>query len=105
MVPELSNDDIKKLVKDLKAEEKAKSDAYPKTTLSIRIDSDLKELLEVIAAREDRTVSNQALKMLKTAIEKYVSDNGLFVAPERNDGMPTDSELACLLHGAPQDTQ
>lgn len=77
------NEYTKAILRNLDKHKKA-TKKLPKTILSIRIDSDLKELIEYIAIREDRTVSNQAVRLLKNAVEQYIREHELVVDPATN---------------------
>jgi predicted transcriptional regulator len=54
-----------------------------KVNVSIKIDPLIKEQLESIADREDRTLSNQISSFVKRAVEQYFQENNLYwFAPE-----------------------
>jgi predicted transcriptional regulator len=49
-----------------------------KTGISIKLDPDLRKQLEVIAEREDRTLSNQISHFLKRSVGEYLDNNRLY---------------------------
>jgi predicted transcriptional regulator len=49
-----------------------------KVSVSIKIDPALKEQLETIAKREDRTLSNQVSSFAKRSVEQYLQENKLY---------------------------
>ena len=48
-----------------------------KVNVSVKIDPVLKEQLEAIGDREDRTLSNQISSFLKRSVEHYLRDHSL----------------------------
>ena len=53
-----------------------------KTTTTIRMNSDLRVMLESIAARESRSLSGQMIHFLSVACEQYLSENGFSFFPD-----------------------
>jgi len=64
-----------------------------KRNLTVRMDDELREKLELIAAREMRTLANQITYFLAGAIEEYISQNELFYSPEEGRFMEKGEPL------------
>jgi hypothetical protein len=54
----------------------------PKQNLTIRISDEDRALLELIAAREMRSVSNQTIWLLHIGIKRYLEDEMLHYNPQ-----------------------
>ena len=53
----------------------------PKTpfkNLTVRLDPETREKLELISEREVRPMANQIVVFIRQGIEKYLADNGLY---------------------------
>jgi predicted transcriptional regulator len=59
-----------------------------KVNVSIKIDPIIKEQLEAIASREDRTLSNQISSFVKRSVEQYLKENNLCWYASTHELMP-----------------
>lgn len=62
-------------------------------TTTIRLESDLRSVLEAIASREARSLSGQMILFLRQASKQYLSENGYKYFPDI-DEIGTEEEYA-----------
>ena len=68
----------------------------PCKNLTVRLDPETREKLELVSEREVRPMANQIVVFIRQGIEKYLSDNGLCFYPTLipgDDGDMTEGGL------------
>ena len=62
----------------------------PKKNLTIRIEDEMREKIQLIADREIRPLANQMLYFLTQGVDSYLNENGLTYVPEAGQLMTMD---------------
>ncbi len=65
----------------------------PKKNLTVRIDDELREQLQLIADKEMRPLANQIIYYLTGCVEDYKNSNGLYYDPQEGCFKPLDSSV------------
>lgn len=65
----------------------------PKKNLTIRIDDELREQLQLIADKEMRPLANQIIYYLTGCVEDYKNANSLYYDPQNGSFKPSGGQV------------